>query len=100
MEILLLSQSQVTALLPMSQCMEVMADVLRALSRGDAILPLRTVIKIPDTLNAFGSMPAYLRRPGALGIKVISVFPENSKADLDSHQGAVLLFEVEHGQLI
>jgi ornithine cyclodeaminase/alanine dehydrogenase-like protein (mu-crystallin family) len=100
MELVLLSQSEVSALLPMAECMEVVADALRALTEGEAILPLRTVIKVPDTLNAFGSMPAYLRRPGALGIKVISVFPDNSKFDLGSHQGAVLLFEVDHGQLI
>jgi alanine dehydrogenase len=100
LEILILNQTEVTALLPMAECMDVMADALRALSRGDAILPLRTVIRIPDGPNAFGAMPAYLGTPGAIGIKVISVFPENSGVHLDSHQGAVLLFEVERGQLI
>jgi ornithine cyclodeaminase/alanine dehydrogenase-like protein (mu-crystallin family) len=100
MEILALNQTQVTALLPMAECMDVMADALRALARGEAILPLRTVIRIPEGPNAFGAMPAYLGNPGAVGIKVISVFPENSDIDLDSHQGAVLLFEVERGQLV
>jgi alanine dehydrogenase len=100
LEILVLNQSEVTALLPMAECMDVMADALRALARGDAILPLRTVIRIPDGPNAFGAMPAYLGTPGALGIKVISVFPENSGVGLDSHQGAVLLFEVDRGQLV
>jgi ornithine cyclodeaminase len=84
----------------MAECMDVMADALRALASGDAILPLRTVIKLPDSVNAFGAMPAYLDRPAALGIKVISVFPGNSEQGLDSHQGAVLLFEVERGQLV
>jgi alanine dehydrogenase len=100
MEILILNQDEVTALLPMGECMDVMADALRALARGDAIVPLRTVIRIPNGPNAFGAMPAYLGAPGAMGIKVISVFPENSRDNLDSHQGAVLLFEVERGQLV
>lgn len=100
MEILVLNQSEVTALLPMAECMDVAADALRALARGDAILPLRTVIRIPNGPNVFGAMPAYLDTPGAIGIKVISVFPENSTANLDSHQGAVLLFEVEQGKLV
>jgi ornithine cyclodeaminase len=100
MEILVLNQTQVTALLPMAECMDVVSDALRALARGDAILPLRTVIRIPDSPNAFGAMPAYISSPGAIGIKVISVFPENSAANLDSHQGAVLLFEVQRGQLV
>jgi ornithine cyclodeaminase len=45
-------------------------------------------------------MPAYLGRPGAVGVKVISVFPGNDGTVLDSHQGAVLLFEIEHGRLV
>lgn len=100
MEILVLNQTEVTALLPMAECMDVMTDALSALARGGAIVPLRTVIRIPNGPNAFGAMPAYVGSSGAIGIKVISVFPENSDANLDSHQGAVLLFEVERGQLI
>jgi ornithine cyclodeaminase len=36
----------------------------------------------------------------ALGIKVITVFPGNLGTPFDSHQGAVLLFEGEHGRLL
>jgi ornithine cyclodeaminase len=99
MELLILNHAEVAALLSMAECMEVMAEVLETLAAGEAILPLRTVIRIPDSPNAFGAMPAYLARPAAIGIKVISVFPENGKAGLDSHQGAVLLYEAQHGQL-
>jgi ornithine cyclodeaminase/alanine dehydrogenase-like protein (mu-crystallin family) len=99
-DILLLNQTEVDALLPMAECMDVMADALRALAAGDAILPLRTVVRLPDGRSAFGAMPAYLGHPAAVGIKVVSVFPENEGTRLDSHQGAVLLFEVEHGRLL
>ena len=99
-DILLLNQSDVTALLPMAECMDVMTDTLRTLALGDALLPLRTVIRLPNGPNAFGAMPAYLGRPGAVGVKVITVFPQNDGTGLDSHQGAVLLFEIEQGRLI
>jgi ornithine cyclodeaminase/alanine dehydrogenase-like protein (mu-crystallin family) len=99
MHILVLSQSDIAQLLPMSACIDVMADALSALTRGDALLPLRQVLRLPDSKNAFAVMPAYLGAPKAVGAKVITVFPDNHGTALDSHQGAVLLFEAEHGSL-
>ena len=58
MDILVLSQAQVEALLPMPDCMEAVAGALRALSAGDARLPLRTVVPLPDGRGVFGAMPA------------------------------------------
>ena len=100
MDILVVNQVEVEALLPMAECMDVMDGALRALAEGDAVLPLRTVVSLRDGQSAFAAMPAYLGRPAAVGIKVITVFPGNDGTHLDSHQGAVLLFEVEHGQLL
>ncbi|HET7458407.1 MAG TPA: ornithine cyclodeaminase family protein [Gemmatimonadaceae bacterium] len=101
MDILVVNQTEVEALLPMAECMDVMADALRALAAGDAVLPLRTIVRLPGGRSAFGAMPAYLGRPeAAVGIKVITVFPDNDGTPLDSHQGAVLLFEVERGRLL
>jgi len=45
-------------------------------------------------------MPAYLGAPRAMGLKAVSVMPGNHGAAYDSHQGGVLLFEVEHGSLL
>ncbi len=96
---LLLSDRDVAALLPMAACMETMADVLRTLASGGAALPLRTVMRLPNGPNAFAVMPAYLASPEAVGAKVITVFPGNDATPLDSHQGAVLLFDTAHGEL-
>lgn len=99
-EVLLVSQEEVPRLLPMRECIELMADVLRALADGKTILPLRTVLPLPDGRGAFASMPAVVLEPYALGLKVITVFPGNHGTAYDSHQGAVLLFEPEHGSLV
>jgi ornithine cyclodeaminase len=100
MNVLVLSQSDIAQLLPMRDCIDVMADALSALTRGDAILPLRQVLRLPDGKSAFAVMPAYVGAPKAVGAKVITVFPDNHGTALDSHQGAVLLFEAEHGSLV
>ncbi|MES3033886.1 MAG: ornithine cyclodeaminase family protein [Gemmatimonadota bacterium] len=102
MPTLLLSDHDVRALLPMADCIEVMQDALRHLADGDAVLPLRTVLRLPDTPNAFATMPAILGAGGtaSLGAKVITIFPGNDATPFDSHIGVVLLFDAEFGTLL
>ena len=44
MKVLIVNQAEVRQLLPISECMDVMADALKTLARGDAILPLRIAL--------------------------------------------------------
>jgi ornithine cyclodeaminase/alanine dehydrogenase-like protein (mu-crystallin family) len=97
---LLVGHRDVVTLLPMAECIDAMTDALRTLAQGGAILPLRQIVRLPDGRNAFALMPAVLDEPPALGAKVITVFPGNDATPYDSHQGAVLLFDTEHGRLI
>src|SRR5579859_1811689 len=98
MEILIVNQSEVIELLPMAECIEVMAEALKALSQGDVILPLRPVMWLPEKVGALGMMPGYLGSQSLMGLKVVSVFPGNHGTEYDSHMGAVMLFETRHGQ--
>ncbi|MEK7278060.1 MAG: ornithine cyclodeaminase family protein, partial [Chloroflexota bacterium] len=100
MKVLLINQSEVLQLLPMNECMDVMSGALKTLARGNAILPLRPVLWLPEKVGALGMMPSYLGDIKAMGLKVVSVFPGNHGTEYDSHQGAVLLFETEHGRLL
>ena len=99
---LLLTDHDVVALLPMPTCIDLMADVLGQLATGTAVLPLRTVLHLGDTTNAFASMPAIVGSGtgASLGAKVITVFPGNDATPFDSHIGVVLLFDVEFGRLL
>jgi ornithine cyclodeaminase/alanine dehydrogenase-like protein (mu-crystallin family) len=97
MEILVISHGEVRRLLPIEECIEVMAEALASLSAGDVLMPLRTAAWMsPD--SALAVMPCSYPRSGVFGVKVISVFPENRTAGFDSHQGGVLLFESRHGR--
>ena len=100
MPVLIVNDREVRRLLPMAECLEVMEQALGALSRGDALLPLRQVLLLPGGAGAFVAMPAHLSDPAAMGLKVISVFPGNHGTEIGSHQGAVLLFEAERGRLL
>ena len=96
---LILSQADVVRLLPMAACIDVMAATLASLARGEAILPLRTVILIPQSSDAFAVMPGFLGDPKTIGAKIITVYPGNHGTEFDSHQGAVLLFDPQNGSL-
>ncbi|RPJ83184.1 MAG: ornithine cyclodeaminase family protein, partial [Acidobacteria bacterium] len=100
MEILILNRSEVRELLPMGECIDAMAGAFVALARGEAVLPLRPVMWLPEKVGALGMMPAYLAGIEAMGLKVVSVFPGNHGTEYPSHQGAVLLFEARHGQFL
>lgn len=84
----------------MARCIELMADALATLSRGEVILPLRPVIRIPESPNAFAVMPTYSAALRASGAKLITVYPANHGTALDSHQGVVTLFDGENGSLL
>jgi ornithine cyclodeaminase/alanine dehydrogenase-like protein (mu-crystallin family) len=99
MDTLIIGQAEVRQLLPMRDCIEVMADALAALARGEGLQPLRTAYRLPgDDLLAV--MPAYVGPLDAPGVKVITIVPGNHGTELDSHQGAVLLFEGQRGRLV
>ena len=98
--LVVLDRHEVARLLPMDECVDVMAGALATVARGNAILPLRPMIRLPDSPNIFALMPAYLGEPKSVGVKVLTVFPVNHGTALDAHQGAVLLFEADHGRLL
>jgi alanine dehydrogenase len=100
MRVLIVNGDEVRLLLPIAECIPLMSQTLAALGRGEAVMPLRQVVAAPGGWGALASMPAHLSSPAALGVKIITVFPGNHGTAFDSHQGAVLLFEPEHGRLL
>jgi ornithine cyclodeaminase len=101
MKILVLDSAQIKTLLPMSDCIELMADALAALARDEVYQPLRTIIRPPGARGLLGLMPAYRSgENGAFGMKAICVFPENPAQGKDAHQGAVILFNRDSGEML
>lgn len=94
----ILTQAEVRELLPMEACIDLMADALATLGRPGSSNPLRHGIRLPESRRILGMMPGYLAEPEAIGLKVVTVFPDNHGTPYDSHQGVVVLFEAEHGR--
>lgn len=98
MKVLCVPEAGVRALLPMRECIGLMRQALTALAKGDAVLPLRTMVRLPDDTGLLGVMPGYLGEPRSFGLKIVSVFHGNHGSGFDSHQGVVVLFGLKHGQ--
>lgn len=98
MKVLLVNEAGVEELLRMSRCVEVMRATLRSLALADSVLPLRSLMWLPDRSGLLGLMPGYVGEPRAFGIKVVTVMPKNHGTPYGSHQGVVLLFDDQHGQ--
>ncbi len=97
MDVRVISQADVERLLPMNECVDLMAEAVATLARGDAVLPLRHMVWLPDRSGLLGLMPGYLGAPARFGLKIVSIFPGNAGTGFDSHQGAVLLFDPRVG---
>jgi ornithine cyclodeaminase/alanine dehydrogenase-like protein (mu-crystallin family) len=99
-ELLVVGHDDVKRLLPMEECIELMASVLADLARGAVWQPLRFVVRPPDEPSLMGLMPAHRSEPTAsYGLKAVCIFPSNAARWIDLHQGGVLLFDGETGVL-
>ena len=100
MSVLVLSDADVRALLPMDECVEAMDAVLRSLARGELHQPLRFLTRPPNAESLMGFMPAHRSGDGSVwSLKEIVIAPGNPARGLDAHQGAVLLHDGETGEL-
>ncbi|WP_420583057.1 ornithine cyclodeaminase family protein [Reichenbachiella sp.] len=94
------TSDQIAQLLPMKECIKAM-EALFSLDPTELINPLRSKMVLPEQpVGILGMMPAYIRAYQLMGIKVLSVFPENYKKGLSSHQGVLHLFETQTGKML
>jgi ornithine cyclodeaminase/alanine dehydrogenase-like protein (mu-crystallin family) len=99
--VLVLSHKEVLQALPPSDCAAVMARTLAAHARGEAYMPLRSMMHPPAAAGLMGLMPAWRGgregESGVFALKAICVIPSNPSRGLDAHQGVVTLFDGETG---
>lgn len=100
MQVMVLGAEDVALSLPFPTCIDALADAFDALARDLAEVPMRSALVPPDRRGVMAWMPAWLGSVPVFGIKTISVFGRNRGTRYPSHQGAVLLFECEHGRPI
>lgn len=98
MDIKYLSAQEVNEKLDMKSCIGIMKDVFMAFAEEKIENKLRSVLPINHG-KLLGIMPAVLPYRETAGAKLITVFHDNYKIGLPSHQGVVAVFSTEDGQL-
>jgi len=96
-----ITNSQVAEILSMPSCIEVMKELFSFDMGEDLINPLRTKMDLPGPIKGLlGLMPAFIKPYNIMGVKILSVFADNYKIGISSHQGIIHLFETKTGKLL
>jgi ornithine cyclodeaminase/alanine dehydrogenase-like protein (mu-crystallin family) len=92
-----ITRSEVERLLPIAECIEAMRRAMLATSRGEAVLPIRQYMDVPNAPGRLAIMPGALADPGCFGIKLVAKYERAPSDPLGSHVGMVLLFDSASG---
>ena len=98
--VLVLTRKDVESVLTMKDTLVAVEGAFRELAEGTANLPLRPTIQLKKHNGLITFMPAYLGGMDSLGVKVVSVFPDNpTKYNCSTILGTVLLNNPKTGGL-
>lgn len=95
--VLMLSRSDIKNLITMPEAIEALRAAHAEFSRGEANMPVRSVITIPANDGWYGIMPAYLPSSRALGLKSVTVYKQNPSRGIPATLGLTLLLDPETG---
>jgi len=95
MDILLLNETEVQRLLDPDALLDALAEGFRAQSSGLVDAPKRNGVSVPNT-GFLLAMPAY-QQGREVTVKLVSVFHDNKRLGIPSHQALICLFDPETG---
>jgi alanine dehydrogenase len=93
---LILSRADVEKLLDVRECIDALRTAQIAFSRGETVMPLRLVTRLPDE-GLHAVMPAWIDAGPVLAVKSIASFPANPSRGLPMVSATVLLFDGQTG---
>jgi alanine dehydrogenase len=94
----LLSRSDIEGFFSMEMCMGAVERAFADLASGNATMPQRTPITLPEQHGVALFMPAHIKSLGALGTKVVTVYKDNvAKHDLPTVLGTIILLDEQTG---
>jgi len=88
-----LDERAVQARLRYQDLIPAIAQALAALSSGQVVQPVRTVLPVAAHQGFFAVMPAYA---GALGAKLVTFYPQN--VGIHTHHALIVMFKAETGE--
>jgi ornithine cyclodeaminase/alanine dehydrogenase len=86
----------------MQDCLTAVEAAFGELARGNAIMPQRSVVQVAEQRGLFLGMPAYIGGElNALGLKVVTVYPDNpTQHDLPTTLGTLMFCDPATGRAV
>ena len=97
---LVLSEKEVQSLIDIQELIAALEQAHIQYSTGEAVMPVRLVVPLPQIQGRITSMPGYLNQDQALGMKVVTYFQENPKQGLPAILATIMLFSAATGKMI
>jgi ornithine cyclodeaminase/alanine dehydrogenase-like protein (mu-crystallin family) len=92
-----ITDEEVRRALTMPEAIRAVKEAFIQLSTGQALVPARTSLEIPEFRTTALVMPAYLPRTKRLGLKLISLCEDNPAKGLPLAQAVAILMDAELG---
>jgi ornithine cyclodeaminase len=92
---LILTRTEVEALLDARELIDVLAQAMVELSAGEVSMPNRIAAQIPQKDALLAVMPAHVPALAALEVKLVSLFPHNE--EIPTHQAVIICFDPNTG---
>ncbi len=93
-----LSREDVRQALGMNEAISLMREAFIALSEGQATVPLRLNVPLPEYNGRVLFMPVYLPATGHIGLKVVTVHPDNPARGLPFIHALVMVTDAATGR--
>ena len=94
---LVLGREDVRELLNLDALIDALGPAMADLSEGRASVPDRIGAVVPERDGRLMAMPGYVPSLGALVTKLVSLFPQNARTALPTHQALIAVFDPETG---
>lgn len=94
---LLLNRGEVQRLLNLDDLIDALGPAMADLSAGRLSMPARIMAMVNEPQGLLAAMPVYLEQAETLCTKLVSVFPENARYGVPSHQAVILVFDTKTG---
>lgn len=92
-----LTRADVRQAVTMAEAIEAVQAAYVQLSLGEARVPVRLPVEVPEHEGVILYMPAYLPRSEGLGAKIVTVFPHNPRAGLPTIHALVVVNDARTG---
>ena len=87
-----IAEAEIAQVLEWRPLMETLEKAMIAFSAGEVEQPVRQMVSVPGENAIIAAMPAVGE---AMAVKVVTLYHDNAKLNLPTHQAVILVFLIE-----